>query len=271
MSELRTERRNPATANLDRETTEGMLRLINDANRRSVEAVGEALPQIARAVDAAADAVAAGGRIIYVGAGTSGRLAVQDAAECPPTYGVSPDTVVALMAGGREAIFRAAEGVEDDADAGRRDMLALNPGAHDFVLGISAAGGAAYVVGALLAARERGARTASLSSNPDTPVARAAEIEIFTDTGAEVVAGSTRMKAGNAQKMVLNMISTCAMVKTGKVIGNLMVNLKPSNRKLRARMIGITAQLANVGEEDAEALLEANGWSIPRALDGAGK
>ena len=263
---LRTEARNPATAHLDRATTPEMLRLIDEANQRSVEAVREALPQIARVVDAAAAAIAAGGRIIYVGAGTSGRLAVQDAAECPPTYGVDPGTVVALMAGGREAVFRAAEGVEDDAEAGRRDMLALGPGPHDLVLGVSAAGGAAYVVAAMDAARERGATTASLSSNPATAIERAADLPIVVDTGAEVVTGSTRMKAGNAQKMVLNMVSTCAMVKTGKVIGNLMVNLRPTNRKLRARMIGIVEELADVPAARAEALLEASAWSIPAAL-----
>ena len=263
---LRTEARNPATTHLDRATTPEMLRLIQEANRRSVEAVQEALPQIAPVVDAAAAAIAAGGRIVYVGAGTSGRLAVQDAAECPPTYGVDPSVVVALMAGGREAMFRAAEGVEDSADAGRRDMLALEPGPHDFVLGVSAAGGAAYVVAAMEAAKERGATTASLSSNAGTAIERAADLPIFVDTGAEVVTGSTRMKAGNAQKMVLNMVSTCAMVKTGKVIGNLMVNLRPTNRKLRARMIGIVEELAGVAPVHAEAMLEASGWSIPAAL-----
>ena len=263
---LRTEARNPATAHLDRATTPEMLRLIDEANRRSVDAVQEALPQIARVVDAAAAAIAGGGRIVYVGAGTSGRLAVQDAAECPPTYGVDPGTVVALMAGGREAVFRAAEGVEDDAEAGRRDMLALDPGPRDLVLGVSAAGGAAYVVAAMEAAHARGATTASLSSNPGTAIERAADLPIIVDTGAEVVTGSTRMKAGNAQKMVLNMVSTCAMVKTGKVIGNLMVNLRPTNRKLRARMIGIVEELASVPADRAEALLEAHGWSIPAAL-----
>ena len=267
--ELRTEARNPATAHFDEASTENMLRMMDEANRRSVDAVREALPRIARVVDAAAASLAAGGRIVYVGAGTSGRLAVLDAAECPPTFGADPGTVVALLAGGAGAMFRAAEGVEDDAAAGRRDLLALVPGPRDLVLGVSAAGGAAYVVGALEAARERGARTASLSSNPATPIERAAEMAVVVDTGAEVVAGSTRLKAGNAQKMVLNMVSTCAMARTGKVLGNLMVNLRPSNKKLRARMVGIVAQLAGVAEERAEAILEAAAWSIPAAL-GAG-
>ena len=262
---LATEQRNPATARFDQSSTEEMLRLMDAANRRSVAAVREALPQVALAVDAAAAALAAGGRIVYVGAGTSGRLAVLDAAECPPTFGVDPGTVVALLAGGAGAMFRAAEGVEDDAAAGRRDLLALDPGPRDFVLGVSASGGAAYVAAALAAARERGAKTASLSSNPATAIAREADVEIVVDTGAEVVTGSTRLKAGNAQKMVLNMVSTCAMAKTGKVLGNLMVNLRPSNKKLRNRMVGIVETLAGVDAARAEAMLEASGWSIPAA------
>ena len=263
---LSTERRNPDSTHLDRLPAPDALRLMNDANRRSVEAVEAALPAIARVAEAAAAALAAGGRIVYVGAGTSGRLAVQDAAECPPTFGVDPGTVVALMAGGREAMFRAAEGVEDDEAAGRRDLLALGPGPRDLVLGVSAAGGAAYVVGALRAAKERGAVTASLSSNSGTAIEREADLPIFVDTGAEVLTGSTRLKAGNAQKMVLNMVSTVAMARTGKVVENLMVNLRPSNRKLRARMVRIVATLAGVAEDRAEALLEANGWSIPAAI-----
>ena len=263
---LRTEERNPATARFDEASTADMLRMMDEANRRSVDAVREALPQIVRVVDAAAAALAAGGRIVYVGAGTSGRLAVLDAAECPPTFGADPGTVVALLAGGPGAMFRASEGAEDDAAAGRRDLLALVPGPRDLVLGVSAAGGAAYVVGALEAARERGAATASLSSNPATAIERAADLPIVVDTGAEVVAGSTRLKAGNAQKMVLNMVSTCAMAKTGMVLGNLMVNLRPSNKKLRARMVGIVSELAGADADRAEAMLEAAGWSIPAAL-----
>jgi N-acetylmuramic acid 6-phosphate etherase len=264
---LSTEQRNPATAHLDQASTNEMLRLIQDANRRSVEAVDEALPQIARVVDAAASAIAAGGRIIYVGAGTSGRLAMQDAAECPPTYGVDPETVVAIMAGGRDAVFRAVEGVEDDAEAGSRDMLAFKPGPHDLVLGISASGGAPYVAAALRTAREHGAVTASLSSNPGTAIEREADLPSVTDTGPEVVTGSTRMKAGNAQKMVLNMISTCAMVKTGKVRGNLMINLRPTNRKLRARMIKIVCDELGVDESRAITLLDAHDWALRPILD----
>ena len=263
---LSTERRNPDSTHLDRLSVPDALRLMNDANRHSVEAVEAALPAVARVAEAAAAALAAGGRIVYVGAGTSGRLAVQDAAECPPTFGADPGTVVALMAGGREAMFRAAEGVEDDEAAGRRDLLALGPGPRDLVLGVSAAGGAAYVVGALRAARERGAVTASLSSNPGTAIEREADLPVFVDTGPEVLTGSTRLKAGNAQKMVLNMVSTVAMARTGKVVENLMVNLRPTNRKLRARMVRIVATLAGVAEDRAEALLEVNGWSIPAAI-----
>ena len=170
-----------------------------------------------------------------------------------------------VLAGGPGAVFRASEGAEDDAAAGRRDLLALVPGPRDFVLGVSASGGAAYVAGALAAARERGAATASLSSNPATAIERAADLPIVVDTGAEVVAGSTRLKAGNAQKMVLNMVSTCAMAKTGKVLGNFMVNLRPSNKKLRGRMIGIVEALTGADAARAEATLEAANWSIPAA------
>ena len=239
-----------------------MLRMMQDANRRSVEAVGEALDAVARAVDAAAAALAAGGRILYVGAGTSGRLAVQDAAECPPTFGVSPETVVALIAGGPDAVFRAAEQVEDSAEAGRRDLAARNLSQNDFVVGISASGNAAYVAAALAFARETGCRTAAIASNRECRLAEVADIFIFTDTGPEVITGSTRLKAGNAQKMVLNMISTGAMVKTGKVYENLMVNLRPTNAKLRRRMIGIVRDISGVGEEAALAALEGNGFVI---------
>lgn len=267
---LETEARDPAAANLDELPSAEVLALFQRANEEAAAAVGEALPAILRAMEAAASALASGGRILYVGTGSSGRLAVVDASECPPTFGVSDGTVVALIAGGRDAMFKADPGFEDSAEAGRSDMEGLRPGPRDFVLGISAAGGAAYVVGALEAARRSGARTASLSSNPDSPISRVADMEIVTRTGAEPIAGSTRMKAGTAQKMVLNMISTGAMVKTGKVRGNLMVNLKPSNAKLRSRMVGIVAELAKTTREEAVSLLKAHEWSIPAVLDDLG-
>lgn len=263
---LETEKRNPATTHIDTADTATMLRMMQDANRRSVDAVGEALAAVAMAVDAAAEALSKGGRIIYVGAGTSGRLAVQDAAECPPTFGVDYDTVVAVMAGGEKAVFRAVENVEDSVEAGRGDLLAKNLQGKDFVVGISASGNAPYVASALAYAREVGCRTAATSSNRDCLLADIADIFIFTDTGPEVITGSTRLKAGNAQKMVLNMISTGAMVKTGKVCENLMVNLRPTNRKLRNRMIGIVRDLAGVGEDAALSALESHGFVIREAV-----
>ncbi len=263
---LETEKRNPATTHIDTADTATMLRMMQEANRRSVDAVGEVLDAVAQAVDAAAKALSNGGRIIYVGAGTSGRLAVQDAAECPPTFGVDYDTVVAIIAGGEKAVFRAVEQVEDSAEAGRADLVAKKLEPKDFVVGISASGNAPYVASALAYAREVGCRTAAISSNRECRLAEVADIFVFTDTGPEVITGSTRLKAGNAQKMVLNMISTCAMIKTGKVCENLMVNLRPTNRKLRDRMVGIVRDLAGVGEDVALAALKEHGFVIRDAV-----
>ncbi len=235
---LETEKRNPATTHIDTADTATMLRMMQEANRRSVDAVGEALDAVAQAVDAAAEALSNGGRIIYVGAGTSGRLAVQDAAECPPTFGVDYDTVVALIAGGEKAVFRAVEQVEDSAEAGRADLEAKNLQPRDFVVGISASGNAPYVASALAYARETGCRTAAMSSNRDCRLAEVADIFIFRDTGPEVITGSTRLKAGNAQKMVLNMISTSLMIRMGRVRDNRMVNMQLTSNKLVDRGCG---------------------------------
>ena len=266
MALSKTELRNPATMHLDHMSTAEILQVIQNENRRSVEAVEEALSQIAKAVDAAAGALEQGGRILYIGAGTSGRIAAMDAAECPPTFGVPYEQVVAIMAGGDSAFRKAAEGVEDSGEAGKLDLLVQNPSPKDFVMGISASGNADYVASALQAAKEIGCTTVALSSNEDCKIGKIAEIFIYTDTGAEVVTGSTRMKAGNAQKLVLNMISTGAMVKTGKVCENLMINLRPTNQKLRKRMIRITSELAKVSEEKAESLLEEAQWKIRDAV-----
>ena len=262
-----TEMRNERTMHIDRADTATMLKLINDENRRSVDAVEAAIPEIARAVDAVAVALAAGGRLVYVGAGTSGRLATADAAECPPTFGVDYNTVIAIMAGGERAITRASENIEDLADAGVRDAKERNITSADVVMGISASGNADYVAAVLEYAKSLGCTTVSLSSNSDCKIGRIADIAIFTDTGAEAITGSTRLKAGNAQKMVMNMISTAAMVKTGKVYENLMINLRPTNIKLRGRMIRITRDILGVDEIEAEALLEAAEFSIPRAIE----
>lgn len=267
----RTEQRNPRTTHFSRESTVSMLNIINDENMNSVNAVGDAIEDIAKAVDAVAEAFLVGGRLIYVGAGTSGRMAVMDAAECPPTFGVDYNTVIAVMAGGRDAMFKAAENVEDSAELGRADLLAKEPTKCDVVMGISASGNAAYVASALTAAKEIGCVTVSLSSNEVCNIGEIADIPIFVNTGAEVITGSTRMKAGNAQKFVMNMISTCAMAKTGKVYENLMINLRPTNIKLKRRMVGIVAEICEVDEDKALELLENHDFSIRKVFEAYGK
>ena len=267
----RTEQRNPRTTHFSRESTVSMLNIINDENMNSVNAVGDAIEDIAKAVDAVAEAFLVGGRLIYVGAGTSGRMAVMDAAECPPTFGVDYNTVIAVMAGGRDAMFKAAENVEDSAELGRADLLAKEPTKRDVVMGISASGNAAYVASALTAAKEIGCVTVSLSSNEVCNIGEIADIPIFVNTGAEVITGSTRMKAGNAQKFVMNMISTCAMAKTGKVYENLMINLRPTNIKLKRRMVGIVAEICEVDEDKALELLENHDFSIRMVFEAYGK
>ncbi len=264
---LKTEMRNPKTVHIDKMTTLDMVRVMNEENAVAVEAVGAALPRVARAVDAVAEALMNGGRLIYMGAGTSGRLGVIDAAECPPTFGVSPDLIVGIIAGGERCMFRAAESQEDDAAHGVADLKEKDLTSRDVVVGISAAGGAAYVIGALEYAKSLGCVTVGLTSNADTLLDKTADISIVTDTGAEVITGSTRLKAGTAQKLVLNMISTCAMVKCGHVYENLMINLRPTNQKLRGRMVRIVAAILDVDEQTATARLDANEWNIRRAVE----
>ena len=209
-----------------------------------------------------------GNRLFFIGAGTSGRLGVLDAAECPPTFGVAPDMVQGIIAGGNECMFKAAENAEDKTQNGRADVMARGVGDGDVLVGISAAGGAAYVLGAIEKARELGAHTVAVTSNADSPIAKSVDICIFTDTGAEVVTGSTRMKAGTAQKLVLNALSTGAMIKTGKVYENLMINLRPTNEKLRRRVISIVREILDVDEGEAVRLLDANEWNIRAAVSG---
>ena len=263
---LRTEMRNEASRHIDKMNTEEMLHLIQQENRNAVEAVEAALPQIACVCDVVAKQFECGGRLFYIGAGTSGRLGVMDAAECPPTYGVPRDQVIGIIAGGDSCLKQAAESQEDDGAAGEVDLKSYGLCDRDVVIGISASGGAAYVVGALKYANQVGAVTVSLTSNPNTPMAQTAKLSIVTDTGPEVITGSTRMKSGTAQKLVLNMISTAAMVKTGKVYENLMINLKPTNRKLRERMIRIVCQIKNCTPEESKKLLDAHQWDIRSAV-----
>jgi N-acetylmuramic acid 6-phosphate etherase len=263
---LKTEMRNEASMHIDRMDTLSMMRLISEENMNAARAVDAVLDKIAEVCDAVANAFENGGRLFYIGAGTSGRLGVIDAAECPPTFGVPRGQVIGIIAGGEKCMVQAAENEEDNAEAGKKDLQKYDFCEKDIVIGISASGGAAYVVGALEYANRLGAVSVSLSSNADTPMERVAKIAIVVDTGAEVITGSTRMKSGTAQKLVLNMISTGAMVRTGKVYENMMINLRPSNIKLRARMIRIVCEILHCNAEEAEALLEANGWSIKEAV-----
>ena len=264
---LKTEMRNEASMHIDKMDTLSMLKLINDENMNAVKAVESAIDKIAEVCDNVAKRIENGGRLFYIGAGTSGRLGVMDAAECPPTFGVSSDLITGIIAGGEKCMVRAAEAQEDNAACGEEDLRRYNLCDKDTVVGISASGGAAYVVGALKFANRIGTLTVSLSSNPDTPIERVAKIGIVTETGAEVITGSTRMKSGTAQKLVLNMISTCAMVKTGKVYENMMINLKPSNKKLTERMIRIVCEITGCNYEDAKTHLEENNWVIRDAVE----
>ena len=263
---LKTEMRNPSTTHIDRMSTAEMVRIIQDENVNAAMSIEKALSSIERAIDAIAERMAKGGRLFYIGCGTSGRLGVLDAAECPPTYGVPYDLVIGIIAGGDGALRKAVEGAEDSHEAGYGDISSYNVTELDSIVGISVAGGAQYVLGAFAKAREVGALIISLSSNEDTPIERAADIGIITDTGAEVITGSTRMKAGSAHKMVLNMISTAVMVRLGHVYENMMINLRPSNVKLRDRMIRILREITELSYDRCEKLLDENEFSLHLAL-----
>ena len=263
---LKTEMRNPKSTNIDKMQTLDMVKIMNEENYVAVRAVEAVSEQIAKAVDAVTDAFSRGGRLFYVGAGTSGRLGVLDAAECPPTYGVDYGKVVGIIAGGEKAITRASEIGEDNGEAGIESLKERGVTSNDVVVGVSAAGGANFVVSALNYAKSLGCTTVGVTSNYGSKLDEIADISIVTDAGAEVITGSTRLKAGSAQKMVLNTISTLSMVKSGYVYQNLMINLKPSNVKLRARMISIVSEIAKVDQGEAEALLENNDWNIRRAV-----
>ena len=264
---LKTEMRNENTYNIDKMTTVEMLSVINAENASVTVAVEKTLPEIARVCDAVADTIKAGGKVYYIGSGTSGRLAVCDAAECPPTFGVSHDLFNGIIAGGEKCMFVPAENAEDNAEAGVEDLKKHNFSENDILIGISASGSASYVISAVNYAKSIGAKTVSITNNPDTPLGNAADTDICADTGAEVITGSTRMKAGTAQKIILNMISTASMVKCGCVYENMMINLKPTNKKLRQRMIGIVTEILHCPPEKAEQLLEENNWSIRSVVE----
>ena len=262
---LKTEGRNPNTMNIDKVSTLEAMRLMNEENKRVPEAIDTQLEQIAQAVDIIAAAIEQGGHLIYVGAGTSGRLGVVDASECPPTFGVDHQLVRGIIAGGEGAMFRAVENAEDSEDWGRRAIDEDGVQAGDVVVGISAAGRAPFVLGALKRAREIGATPIGLTCNPDSLFVPLCDVTIAPFVGPEVISGSTRLKAGTAQKLVLNMLSTGAMIKTGKVYSNLMINVKPTNEKLWERATRIIMQIADVDHDRAGELLRKHG-SIRGAL-----
>lgn len=264
---LKTEMRNPNTMHIDKMETAEMLAVIQQENLNAVHAVGAVQAEIAAVVDAVTSRMEKGGRLFYVGCGTSGRLGVLDASECPPTYGVSRDLVIGIIAGGDGALRNAVEGAEDSAEFGYADLKKFDLCDKDSVIGISAAGGAAYVLGAFKLAEECGALTVAITSNPVCKLVDTADLSISPDTGAEVVTGSTRMKAGTAQKLILNMISTSVMIKLGYVYENLMINLRPSNIKLKNRMISIVSDITQTDSETAEKLLNENDFIIRKAVE----
>ncbi len=256
---LATEARNPRTLHIDELSTYDMMKLMNDENRAVEDAIATQLDEIAAAVDIIAAAIEAGGHLIYIGAGTSGRLGVVDASECPPTFGVDHRLVRGIIAGGQGAMFRAVEGAEDDEARGAAELIADGVTAGDVVVGLSASGGAPYVLGALKAARELGATPIGITCNPQSRMHPICEVTIAPYVGPEVITGSSRLKAGTAQKLVLNMLSTGAMIKTGKVVGNLMVHVKPTNEKLRDRCIRILMELSGCERDRAEVLIDKHG------------
>ncbi len=261
-----TEKANDRTADIDLRSTLEILRIMNEEDKRVAERVGEELPAIARAVDLITDKLRGGGRLLYFGAGTSGRLGVLDASECPPTFGIGPETVTGVIAGGDIALREAAEGAEDDTGQGAEDAARLGVCGRDAVVGIAASGSTPYVAGAMGYARDRHAAVICLCNTEDPPLAGLADVVIAPVTGPEVIAGSTRLKAGTAQKMVLNMLSTASMIRFGRVYGNRMAGLRATNDKLRKRAAGIVAWAAGVPEEQARGALVRCGWDAGAAI-----
>ncbi|MBO3798685.1 MAG: N-acetylmuramic acid 6-phosphate etherase [Candidatus Brockarchaeota archaeon] len=263
---LLTEHRNPRTVRIDRVSVAEALKMINREDKKVAKAVELEIPKIAKAVETVVKAFRKGGRLIYVGAGTSGRIGVIDAAECPPTFGTSPRMVQALIAGGRRAMFRAVEGAEDNMRAGVKDIKRLRVSERDVVIGLSASGRAPYVIGALKEAMRRGAETIAVATVLNPRIGKYASIVITPIVGPEVIAGSTRMKAGTAEKMVLNMISTVSMVRIGKVYTNLMIDIKPLSVKLRSRARRLLRFFAGVSSEEAEEIYRRSKYDLKVAL-----
>ncbi|ENM5771254.1 N-acetylmuramic acid 6-phosphate etherase [Vibrio mimicus] len=256
LSHLVSEGRNPDTMDIDLLSSQEIVERLNQQDKQVPLAVEAVLPQIAQAVDKITAAFKQGGRLIYLGAGTSGRLGVLDASECPPTFGVSDQMVIGLIAGGKEAMFTAQEGAEDSATLGTHDLQQIHFSSKDVLVGIAASGRTPYVIGALEYANGLGATTIALSCNPDSPIAEIAHIAISPVVGPEALTGSTRLKSGTAQKLVLNMLTTASMIRLGKSYQNLMVDVRATNRKLIARAVRIVMQATDCQREEAEALLK---------------
>lgn len=266
LSRLGTEMRNPGTMNLDEMTPIEIIAAMNREDGKVVDAVREVLPQVAEIILWTTDSLRRGGRVIYIGAGTSGRLGVLDAVECPPTFGVTDQDVIGLMAGGQQAFVKAVEGAEDDEDSGRRDLELAGLTERDTVIGLTASGRTPYVMGALRRASEEGCHTAAISCNRGAVISALADTAVEVNTGPEVLSGSTRLKAGTAEKMILNMISTASMVGVGKVYQNLMVDVRQTNQKLVYRAQNIVIQAVGCTREDAVQALQETGGEVKPAV-----
>lgn len=266
LSHLPTEQPNTAAKNLDQKSSLEIASIINLQDAKVAAAVKRALPQIAQGIDLIATALKQGGRLIYVGAGTSGRLGALDASECPPTFNTDPKTVQFIIAGGIKALYSATEASEDSRELGQREMAKKKPGKNDVVVGIAASGRTPFTIAAVEYARHHGAKTIGVTCNAGSPLEKAAHLAIVAEIGPEVIAGSTRMKAGSAQKMILNMLSSGAMTRLGYIYGNLMVNVHVKNYKLRERGLTILQQAAGVTPEAAEQALRAARNNVPAAL-----
>lgn len=259
-----TEAENPASARLETKSARQILQIMNREDRKVAPAIAKVIPQIARAVELAVHAVSSGGRVIYAGAGTSGRLGVLDAAECPPTF--STDRIVAMMAGGRSAIFRAVEGAEDNPSLARQDLKRLRVSANDLVIGLSVSGRTPYTLEAVRIARKLRAKTAAVTCNPAGPIKSLVHVAIVPRVGPEVIAGSSRLKAGTAEKMILNMISTATMIRLGRTLSGWMINVRVSNRKLRERGESILMDTAGASGAEARRALRAARGQLPLAM-----
>ena len=266
LDRLTTESRNKNTLNIDKVSTLEMVKIINNEDKKVAIAVENELPQISEAIDGIVERINRGGRLIYIGAGTSGRLGILDASECPPTYGVSEELVQGIIAGGTEAIFRAKEGAEDSKELAIEDLKVKNLTENDTVVGLAASGRTPYVIGGLEYANKIGALTVSVTCNGDSEVSKVAKISIAPVVGAEVVTGSTRLKSGTAQKLVLNMLSTGTMIKLGKVYGNLMVDVRATNEKLVERAKRIVCEATGVEKSQAEEVLSETNFDVKLAI-----